>query len=215
MHLKPYPRIHHQVEQIRQKGSRQHQHRGEKIDGQNNGVVPGQDGLIGHAPHARPGENGFDDDGSADESRQNQSEHGDEGEQRIPEGMFVVDLVRREPLGLGRSNIVLPLHLQHLAPHISGEDGDAPRGAQNRGDQKMPDAVHEEIGPGRVSHAVGFHADDRHVKDGHHQDDQNVGEEESGDRYEKIGKERGTAVVNAATVNGGPDPHGKGEGPGE
>ena len=85
--------------------------------------------------------------------------------------MLVMDLLFWYAFGPGSPHIVLPLHLQHLAANIPGQDRNATGRTKDRGQQQVPDPVHDHTKPGRVSDSESFQPDHRYVEVGYYKDD--------------------------------------------
>src|SRR5690625_2096711 len=86
----------------------EHENKGDEEYGAlDEGQVAGADCVYEHAANAGPGEDGFGEDGSAQEAAELQAHHRHHRQQRVPEGVPHVHAPGRCPLCLRRTHILL------------------------------------------------------------------------------------------------------------
>ena len=138
---------------------------GDKVNRQDNGKIPGENGLIAQPPEARPGKDLLKDHRAANQARQQKAEHRHKRQQGVPQGVAVDHALFGQPLSPRGAHIVLAHHFEHLRANVAGQDGNAGNRRHHGWHDQMPQPVHPAKGRLGVVHTKGAHADDGDVKE--------------------------------------------------
>lgn len=85
-------------------------------------IIARGNGHDGEAPDARPGKDGFRDDGTGKERAELQTKNGGDGDQRITQSVAQKDRRGRKALGAGRAHVITGEFFEHGAAHHARQD---------------------------------------------------------------------------------------------
>ena len=108
-------------------------------------VVAREDRVDQEQPHSRPPEDRLGQDGAAEQRAELEPDHGQDGHERVPEGVARHDQALAEALGAGGADVLLAQNLQHGRAGHAGDERDREGGQRERGE----DQAHAPLGAGR------------------------------------------------------------------
>ena len=85
----PDSRINKGIGNVGEEISQQGKHGAYKEDAHDGRIIAGHDGHVKKLTHARYGKNSLENNAAADEARNGKAKYGNEGQQSVPQGVFV------------------------------------------------------------------------------------------------------------------------------
>src|SRR5262249_54239493 len=142
---------------------------------------------------------------------QREADHGDDGDERVPEGVAPDDLAAGHALGPGRPHVVLAERLEEARPREAHEGGHLDEGERQRGQHGVAEPLAEVALPAVLAEPGRWQQPERFGEEENQHDPQPEARE--GDAEERDGG--GEAVPDAVAPNRGEDPERNGNGEGE
>ncbi len=175
-----YSRVEEPIEQIHEQVDDHHAGGKDQVDAGDHGVISVDERIQQQPPEPRQIEDVLHYYGSADQDGELQADQGHHRNEGIFDDVSHDNHPLLEPLGPGRSHVVLPEHLQHHgAGHTHGRGGEV--GAQNQtGHDEHAEIAQQVIGEGNHPNRRGPVPPDRR-KDNNQQTQPEVGRRQSDD----------------------------------